>query len=521
MNGLALLTLVVNLFPANTVERHGFVRLTNREVVAAEVTVRSFDDQGTAYPDETISVPTGDTLHFNSVDLELGNAAKGLAGIGTGVGDWRLVFETDARLDVMAYARTADGFLSSLHDTVPGGGGRWRIPIFNPASNINQVSILRLVNPGNELVSVVISGTDDAGRIGDDSLEVQIQPNAARTLTAVDMEAAFGDGTGKWRLDLRADQPLVVMSLLRSPTGHLTNISTETRRRRPVPREDNRLIETVGSGPVYAAVVDAVGFGDGEHGRTIVDIYAEITERATLTQIAGWCSHELDGTELLGQNYCGFIHHAHTRGNGIFWTATDQNPRWQPDHPHWFMRDGRPFTKRSRVFASWARDENILLVDSLENATCTSSTEEGPCDAAAYCDDFDSDAETWIPMCGEVSDYIAHSGIGLENVLFVGAIDERSDTASGAIRADGVFAPHAIYVESSNGSTSRATPVLAAYATNLAADAGTIDAATLKTRLLDLAQEETLDYLTGASNERGQAVTESRTIKVIRPDFAP
>ena len=35
-----------------------------------------------------------------------------------------------------------------------------------------------------------------------------------------------GGGGGKWRLQVTCNQPIVVMSLLSSPAGHLTNLST-------------------------------------------------------------------------------------------------------------------------------------------------------------------------------------------------------------------------------------------------------------------------------------------------------
>ncbi|MDD9961867.1 MAG: hypothetical protein OXU70_07210, partial [Gammaproteobacteria bacterium] len=39
------------------------------------------------------------------------------------------------------------------------------------------------------------------------------------------VEGALGDGAGKWRLKVASDGPIHVMSLLRSPTGHLANLS--------------------------------------------------------------------------------------------------------------------------------------------------------------------------------------------------------------------------------------------------------------------------------------------------------
>jgi len=39
----------------------------------------------------------------------------------------------------------------------------------------------------------------------------------------------LGDGSGKWQLSVATDPGILVQSLLRSPTGHLTNLSTDGR----------------------------------------------------------------------------------------------------------------------------------------------------------------------------------------------------------------------------------------------------------------------------------------------------
>ena len=39
------------------------------------------------------------------------------------------------------------------------------------------------------------------------------------------VNGAFGDRTGKWQIEVEFDRPTTVMSLLSSPTGHLTNLS--------------------------------------------------------------------------------------------------------------------------------------------------------------------------------------------------------------------------------------------------------------------------------------------------------
>ena len=56
---------------------------------------------------------------------------------------------------------------------------------------------------------------------------------AATSITAQQLEAGashfngrFGNGRGKWRLFIEADQDIQAMSLVESPRGHLTNLSS-------------------------------------------------------------------------------------------------------------------------------------------------------------------------------------------------------------------------------------------------------------------------------------------------------
>ena len=226
---------LVGLFPrASDPVREGFVRVINRSLEAGEVTIEATDDAGTRLGPVTLSVAAGATAHFNSDDLEQGNASKGLpSGVGSAEGDWRLELMSELEIEVLSYIRTADGFLTSMHDSAPVAGGVHRVVIFNPGSNPNQVSRLRLLNLGSEEALVRITGIDDAGASPGESALVAVPAGAARTVTAVALEMgtgavedALGDGAGKWRLRVDSDQPIRVMSLLRSPTGHLTNLST-------------------------------------------------------------------------------------------------------------------------------------------------------------------------------------------------------------------------------------------------------------------------------------------------------
>ena len=196
--------------------------------------IRAYDETDNEYETVVLQMDADETVHFNSDDLEVGNPDKGLSGsTGAGEGDWRLVLTSELELTVLAYMRTADGFLTSMHDTVPGSAGRYRVPIFNPGSNRNQVSQLRLINTGDEVAEVTISGVDDTGQGSAGRVRLSLPAGKVRTVTAQaleagaeDLDGALGDGLGKWSLEVNSDTPIYVMSLLESPTGHLTNLST-------------------------------------------------------------------------------------------------------------------------------------------------------------------------------------------------------------------------------------------------------------------------------------------------------
>ena len=230
----------VGLFPAAarwTGEKgyQGFVRVINRSDDDGEVRIDAWDDTGEHAGPVTLAIGVGETKHFNSEDLEAGNAGKGLSeGIGAGEGDWRLEFTSTLDIEVLGYIRTGDGFLTSMHDVAPATEAGHRVVTFNPGSNVNQASRLRVVNPGSESAEVSIEGTDDDGASSDGAVEFTLAPGASRTLSAKELESgeaqglsgALGPGKGKWRLTVTAKQPIEVMSLLWSPTGHLTNLST-------------------------------------------------------------------------------------------------------------------------------------------------------------------------------------------------------------------------------------------------------------------------------------------------------
>ena len=208
--------------------RQGFVRIINITLDSGSVRIFAFDDSG--YAPDPIDVPLDaqSVVHFNSNDLENGNAIKGIeGGVGRPVqGDWRLDIETTLSVRVLAFVRTGDGFLTAMHDVLPRDAyGRLRAHTFNPGGNMNQESRLRLANTGANEESVLVEGIDDRGSGGSGWLT--LPAGETRTLSAFDLENhPLGDGTGKWQLFITAGPSVVGMSLLESVTGHLTNIST-------------------------------------------------------------------------------------------------------------------------------------------------------------------------------------------------------------------------------------------------------------------------------------------------------
>ena len=214
--------------------QQGFVRIT--AVESGTISIEARSDAGSV---ESTSLPVvgGRTYHFNSNDLEMGNPDKSITGIGTGFGDSYLQLSADFEFVATSYMRTQDGFLTGMGNTlVPTDGASfgtacvYEATIFNPASNTNQVSSLRIVERGGTNTDVSIYGIDDDGvTYGPVGLEVLAYH--ARTVTSQQLEhgdpdlvGMLADGKGKWRLAIATDGTIMVMNLLESPTDHLTNL---------------------------------------------------------------------------------------------------------------------------------------------------------------------------------------------------------------------------------------------------------------------------------------------------------
>ena len=243
--------------------RQTFVRIINRSNRSGPVQIYAVDDSGRTAGPVSLSLDAKQTRHFNSRDLEGGSVVKGLSpGVGDGDGNWRLALTTDLDIEPLAYVRTSDGFVTSIHDVVAEtvlGSMRHHVAIFNPGSNTAQHSWLRVFNASGTDTEVVIEGVDDRGEPPPTGEEVRftLPAHSARMLSARELEqgytvlgsefefdGSFGDGTGKWQLFVSADAPIQVMSLLFSSSDQLTNLSTVT-------GDDDIILGTPGGDVLY------------------------------------------------------------------------------------------------------------------------------------------------------------------------------------------------------------------------------------------------------------------------------
>ena len=213
--------------------RQSFVRLVNRSEVAGEALVWGLDDAGARFGPARLAIGAGRAAHFNSEDLELGNAAKGLTdGVGAPVaGDWRLEILSTLDLEAQTFLRAPGGPLSALHDSLPRVGGALRAAFLPAGRERSPAGALRVSNPTGADKTVMVWGFDDAGR-GRLATGLVAPAGRAVTVSASDLERwrlgsgrGLGRGEGNWRLELAAPWPLEAQALAVGDGGRTGNLS--------------------------------------------------------------------------------------------------------------------------------------------------------------------------------------------------------------------------------------------------------------------------------------------------------
>ena len=224
--------------PASETEQESFIRLVNLTAQDGTITIAGIDDNGAAASGGNVTITLGanQSKQVTLEDLENGNAEKGLIGqLGDGEGRWHLNVSADVSITAMNLIRTTDGFLTNVSQASPIAAQANNVFFFNPGSNQDQRSSLRLVNNSNQAGSVTISATDDSGSAapGGD-VTFTLASNGGTIIAAQDLEngntalglsGSLGDGTGKWRLSITSGLDLAVQSLLDTPNGFITNLS--------------------------------------------------------------------------------------------------------------------------------------------------------------------------------------------------------------------------------------------------------------------------------------------------------
>ena len=227
---------VLLFLPAGEAMHEGRLRITNRSE-SGDIRILAADDSGQSFGPVSLRIGASRTVTLSSNDLETGNAAKRLrTGLGSGEGDWRLVLLSDLDLDVFAYARSQDGLVSIAHNVAAEGRRLHHVPFFNPAGETGQPSRLRLVNPTTGNAQIEIRAWDDAGaEAPDGAVNLTVGAGASTSLGAESLRdgarglsGRLGEGEGGWRLAVRSDRDIQVMSLVENAAGHLTNLSTSS-----------------------------------------------------------------------------------------------------------------------------------------------------------------------------------------------------------------------------------------------------------------------------------------------------
>ena len=110
-----------------------------------------------------------------------------------------------------------------------------RLVIANPASNKNQQTFVRFVNPSSESVQVELYGTDDSGVASKSPpISLSLAAGESKQMTAQDLEngntakglaSSMCDGAGKWQITARSSKKIEIMGLIRTPDGFLTGLT--------------------------------------------------------------------------------------------------------------------------------------------------------------------------------------------------------------------------------------------------------------------------------------------------------
>ena len=221
----------------------GVLRVINHSRIDGFVTILTCDDTGDIRGPITLTVRAKETLHIHTRDLEEGNVSKGIQyGLGKGVGDWHLYLRSLLDIEVMTFARSPSGFLTSTHDTViADSAGIYRLSLLDANVSSPHSHAIRLINSEREEVDVLIEAANLHRTESIPAVHIKLKPLEAREINTAHLlrkmlftENTFDDQSEPIRLTVSAsfqsntstERPeIYVMYLNKSPERYIANLS--------------------------------------------------------------------------------------------------------------------------------------------------------------------------------------------------------------------------------------------------------------------------------------------------------
>ncbi len=206
-----------------------FARIINHSDNSGTVFITVFNDSGDRLGVRSVSIGANGTVSFTSDNLINGNTDWSWEALSdAGQGFLRLKLNSDVDILPGVYSRGAGGIpglyeaetinrtlIENYHYGTP-------IRIFNPASNTENRSELRLVNFSDEHVNIKIMAVDATGTRPETDVTFVLPAGQSKLLTAQQLEdghssitGQLGDGEGKWRFTVFSSSFIHVMNLMR------------------------------------------------------------------------------------------------------------------------------------------------------------------------------------------------------------------------------------------------------------------------------------------------------------------
>jgi hypothetical protein len=225
--------------PASNPSQASSLRLVNVESEPVGIQITGRDDAGVVGGTVTLGLDALESITLTSVDLEQGNAAKGLLGsLGDGAGKWRLTVSSTGRLRALSLLSDPKGYLTNLSTTPDGrtepavstDRALWFVP---RGSNAVQQGFVRVNNRSGSSGLVTVRAVDESGVMAPGALTFMLEPHRTMSFSSQELESGnvakgltggTGPGTGDWRIVVSTTLDVEVLGYIRTVDGFLTSM---------------------------------------------------------------------------------------------------------------------------------------------------------------------------------------------------------------------------------------------------------------------------------------------------------